>query len=160
MIFTLQAKLLAGVVLVGALVGTHWMAYQAGDTHGVNALLVDQQQETMAKLSERVAANSALADRFRLDAEKAGASYEKELAAVRATATRHAGQRVPIDPKQFCGVTGSTEATQTGSLEPSNSGTSFLPETFTIDLQQLATQADEVTAAYRTLRERSAACFQ
>lgn len=153
---SLPAKGLAALVLAGAI---SWYSYECGNTHGVNALLAKQQAETIRKLGERVSANSALADRYRTDAEKAVINHEKELADVRALAKRNAARRVQIDPQQFCGAASTTETAKAGGNGSTDTGTAFLPEQFTTDLRELATKADEVTAAYRTLRERSATCF-
>lgn len=156
---SLPAKGVAALVLAGVVGASYWYAYQLGDTAGTNAILVKQQAETIRKLSERVAANSALADRYRLDAEKAVSTHEKELADIRALAKRNAHSRVQIDANQFCRTASGSEAAKTGSAGPGDTGTAFLPEQFTSDLRELAAKADEVTANYRTLRERSATCF-
>lgn len=155
-----RTKVIAAAVLVGGLVGSHWFTYQAGNSYGKSSLQVTIQADTIRKLSERVAANSALADRYRIEAEQAGKHYEQELATVRATAAKSAGKRVPIDKAQFCGPTTITETSQTGTAEPVHPGTGFLPEAFAGDLRELAAYADEITAAYRSLRERAAACFE
>lgn len=155
-----RTKAVIALVLVGGLVVSHWFTFQAGNSYGKNALQVNIQQETIRKLSERVAANSALADRYRLEAEQGTKKYEQELETVRATAAKHAGKRVPIDKTQFCGLASTTETGQASGTGSANTGTGFLPEPFASDLRQLATQADEITAAYRSLRERAAACFE
>lgn len=153
-------RVVTGLVLVGALVATHWCAYQTGNSRGKNAVLVATQTETIRKLQERVSANAALADGYRIQAEQENRKHEQELADVRALAKRNAGKRVPIVAAQFCGPAASAEASTAGGTGSTDPGTAFLPEPFAADLRQLAAYADEITAAYRTLRERAAACFE
>lgn len=156
----LSTNAIAGLVLMVGLAGSHLVAYQAGNTHGVNALRVSQQTETIRRLNERVTANSALADQYRQQAERENQNHEQELADIRAAAARSAGRRVYIDPAKVCGIAQSTEATTPGSPGSADSGAAVLSDAFAGDLRQLAADADEVTAAYRTLRVRAAACFE
>lgn len=156
----LSGKALAGLVVAGVLVASHWYAYHTGYTNGDNSVMVKQQADTIAKLSERVAANSALADQYRIQNEQENQNHEKELAAIRTAAARTATQRVPIDAARVCVTAGSPETTTAGSAGSADPGTTVLQQAFADDLRQLAEQADEVTAAYRTLRVRAAACFE
>lgn len=156
----LNAKALAGLVLVVGLVGSHWYAYHSGFTNGDKSEVVKQQAETIRKLNERVTANSALADSYRIQAATENQKHEKELADIRATAARNAGKRVYIDPAKVCGAASPAEAAKTGSTGSADPGATVLSDAFAGDLRQLAREADEVTAAYRTLRVRSASCFE
>jgi hypothetical protein len=155
---SLPAKGVAALVLAGAIGMSYWFTYEQGNKNGVNALLVEQQAKTIKLLNDRVTANSALADGYRVTAEKDKATYEKEVADVRALAKRSTG-RVPISASQFCGPASTTQAAKTGNDGPANPGTAFLPESFANDLRQLAADADAEIAAYRALRQSASTCF-
>jgi hypothetical protein len=156
------AKAAIALALILALLGSYWGVYEAGNKYGQNAVNVAVQAETIQRLSVRVSENSALADTYRVNAELESTNHEKELADVRATAAHNAGKRVPVDATKFCGIAGTTQATKAGSPEQTNPRTGYLPESFTGDLRQLATDADSIIADYRTLRARveSSNCFK
>lgn len=167
---SIQAKLIGIIVLLLALVGSHWYAYNAGNRNGTNAEKVKTQAEDIARqnttiktLQDVARANEAKAKADAAAAQLENQNHEKELAAIRARAAADAARRVRIDPTKFCaGHTASTaQAASTGSDGQADPGATFLPEPFAGNLRQLAADADEVTADLRTLKARveKAGCF-
>lgn len=168
---SIQAKLAAALVLVLALIGTHWYAYHAGDRNGTNAERVQNQaaeigrkDTTIKMLQDAAEDNRKLAEQQATDAKQENQNREKELAAVRAERDAAMRRRVPIDPAKFCPghAAAGTEATPAGSDGQADAGAAFLPESLVRDLRELAADADEVTADLRTLKARveKAGCFQ
>lgn len=157
-----NAKLMAALVFIIGLIGSHWYAYQAGNRNGTNAALVKTQDKTIDALNQRNTENAAIILKQAEDAKKASKDHEDELQAARATAARNAGKRVPIDRDRFCRPTGTPESATPGSDEKATVASAFLPDEFTGRLRQLAVQADETLADLRYLVKRSdeAGCFQ
>lgn len=168
---TIQAKLIAALVLILALIGSHWYAYRAGDRNGSNAVKVIAQAQTItgqnaiiAKLRTAATANEAQAKAQAAAAQQENANHEKELAQVRAALSLAQSRRVRIDPAQFGAGRSAApaEAAPARSDGQADAGTAFLPEPLTGNLRQLAADADEVTADLRTLKARvdAAGCFR
>jgi hypothetical protein len=167
---TIEAKLIAVIILLLALAGVGAAGFHYGDVYGTNAEKVKTQaadisrkDTTIKTLQGAAEANRKLAAKQAADAKQETENHEKELAAIRARAAADAARRVRIDPAKFCPghATGEAEATPAGGDGQADAGTAFLPEPFVRDLRQLAADADEVTADLRTLKARveKAGCF-
>lgn len=165
---TIQAKLIAALAILIALIGSHWYAYRAGDRNGSNAVKVSTQAQAIhdqasviAKLTAVAKENEAQAKAQAAAAQQENANYEKELAQVRAALSAARSSRVRIDPAQFCAgrTAGPAEATPAGSDGQADAGAAFLYQPFADNLRQLAADADEVTADLRTLKAQAADCF-
>lgn len=136
-------------------------SYYRGDIGGRNSVMVESLTKTNQALNKRISDNEVEKKQQSDKAKKASEDHAKELKAVRDTAKRDAGKRVPISA-DFCRSAGTTESTTPGSDGQADTGASFLPEPFTGDLRQLTSYADEVSADLRTLKRRAdeAGCFQ
>lgn len=167
---SIQAKLISALILLLALIGSHWYAYNAGNRNGTNAEKVktqaadiSRQNTTIQALQDAAKANADKAKADALAAKQEAQNHEKELAAIRARAAADAARRVRIDPDKFCpGRAAATiKAATAGGDGQADTGAAFLPEPFAGDLRQLAARADEVTADLRTLKARveQAGCF-
>lgn len=167
---TIEAKLIAIIIVLLALAGVGAASFHYGDVYGTNAEKVKTQSAeinrkdaTINALQEAAETNRKLAAKQAADAKLETENHEKELAAIRARAAADAARRVPIDPAKFCPGHGATpdKAAPAGSDGQADAGTAFLPEQFTSDLRQAAALADEVTADLRTLKARveAAGCF-
>lgn len=166
---TLTSKLAAALVLLLLLVSSGWYVYNAGNRNGTNAALVKTQSETISIKDHEISAlaqanieNEAKALGYAAAAKEASKDHENELLAVRSAADRSAGQRVQIDPAQFCDQFASgAESIAAGRDGQAAARSAFLPDWFATELRQAAAKADEVTADLRHLvrRAEEAACF-
>lgn len=152
---TIQAKLIALLVMIGLAIGIHW--------HGVNQGRRLERADWQAKELVRASAeqkailaavenNTRIAQQQEIDKRKVINGYQTELAAIRAAANRPAGglriSRAVCNPPAGTGQTDNssgTNAAVTGSVE--------LPDQVANDLRKLASDADEVTATARALQE-------
>lgn len=155
-----QARLLGLCGAVAVLGIACAMAYDAGNRHGTNAVLVRTQASALAAVNQRLEENETARLLLEDQAKKASIAHEQELQAIRDRAVRTAGQRVPVNRALFCPPAGTAEAAPAGSAGQADAGAVFLPEPFAADLRQLVDQAAEVAADLRDLKTRSAACFE
>lgn len=159
-IYLYAAAAIAALIL---LAGSHWKAYRMG---GDSVRVEWQAADASRKEAERVALMTRFRENeiaYRQQQETATKESKRHATEIQAIKRRHAAdlsKRVPIDPAKFCrGSAAGTEATAPGSDGQANAGSAFLHEPFERALRQLASDADEVAADLRTLKERAQSCF-
>lgn len=70
-----RTKAIAAVVLVAGLVGSHWFAYQAGNTYGRNAVSLAEREEDIKSLNQARAQEQKYQARLELAVKEA---HERE----------------------------------------------------------------------------------
>lgn len=152
---TIQAKLIALLVLIGLAFGIHW--------HGVNQGKRMERSEWQAKEIRRITAeqkatlqaienNTRIEQQQEIDKRKVINGYQTEIASIRATHERVAG-RLRISSAICNSAAATGQADGASRTDAAAAGTVELPIETERDLRRLARDADEVTATARALQE-------
>lgn len=160
---TIQAKLIALLVLIGLAFGIHWHGVNQGrrleraDWQAKEITRASTEQKAILAAMEN---NTRIAQQQEIDKRKVVNAYQTEIATIRAAANHPTGGLYL--PRAACNpLAGTSQTDNSGGTDAAIAGAVALPDAITANLRDLARDADEVTATARALQEsvRSSGCY-